>query len=682
MQTRQLIHLSIFTLFLTASIFAVDADAADLKSVVEQQLEIQKQLRDSVMTSQNTCTPDQPPPDSMKQCIQALCPISADQPNYEMTQAQILAEAAKRVGSDSAEIGGTLTAWATAQAVNIGTDLVAFQKLIDSGNLKTDAVYQPLHNVMFLAAELANVVFSENSTIDHLIVDSEKTKEKLKDIPADDQKWMLRALEGFYNLPVMRESFKIGSSSASAILKRMDPTLSLKDALKKEADAVDAASAAVVKKATELGMPPSVLSLSVTKSMTDAARNGQLQDEASLESFLQQATVSLAFSSMITKPENYPWLGGRSTDAITQLMKSGTLADRAKALQMYFAGSGFGKLLPTILQNCISNYSQGAAALPNDAELKAAKLQADGVIADLNSRVFSKLSTHTSAMLAGVFGKAEVFFPRTFAAYKSDFISGLEDDTNQYNASTQFTTSHPGASGAQAALFGVYALIGSDWTPDNYVGQQLNACDDYKLGSLDDRANQEEAVFWASWISVKNPKLGKSVMAHEMGHIMDKAMTSGNASVESAGKYKALEDCLGSKHLEPAAAAKTAIIQAFDKSLLVTYRQYNVEDYADQIAAIAEPDTNLGCCLVSSSDRDDPSVINSDATDTHSSDLFRALFSEQIRKGDIPNVCKAALAEAGTTRNFRSCWSADILLDPLRPSKSPMEPLQPSKSPM
>ncbi len=216
----------------------------------------------------------------------------------------------------------------------------------------------------------------------------------------------------------------------------------------------------------------------------------------------------------------------------------------------------------------------------------------------------------------------------------------------------------------QIALLEVYEYYGKDWSAENTIKPKLGFCSQrYNLPFIDDRANQQTEVFYASWVSVRYPNFGKAVMAHEMGHILDAFLKAGDASHVSFQKYIETNKCITARH--PEADSKQSIIYTVNTKGPMGERVkeelqvalYNSEDFADLISAMAFPKINLACGLMFGGEQDpNLSIVNSSSGDPHSSALFRALNMNGIANDSLPEVCQNALAAIGVKTDFSSCF--------------------------
>jgi hypothetical protein len=158
-------------------------------------------------------------------------------------------------------------------------------------------------------------------------------------------------------------------------------------------------------------------------------------------------------------------------------------------------------------------------------------------------------------------------------------------------------------------------------------------CDGMYDPGLIDSITPEDGVSRLSWMTVRYPQYGISVLAHEIGHVV----------------YKHSKDF----------SAQIACIKEQNGS-----DKYTAEDFADLLAIKTEKSladlgvdlngkkANVGCLFASL--RVGEGLTNTTPEDNHSSHLFRALKFALYRKQDLPVSCKA-LARTEKSNVLTSC---------------------------
>ena len=161
----------------------------------------------------------------------------------------------------------------------------------------------------------------------------------------------------------------------------------------------------------------------------------------------------------------------------------------------------------------------------------------------------------------------------------------------------------------------------------------VGLCDNLYDPSLIDSITPEDGASRLSWMTVRYPRYGISILAHEINHVV----------------YK------HSKRFQPQIACITEQNGT---------EKYTAEDFADLMAIktekilgdfgvdMADKKGNLGCLFASS--RIGEGLDNTTPEDSHSSHLFRAVKFALYRQQDIPMSCKT-LARLTKPSVMNSC---------------------------
>lgn len=215
--------------------------------------------------------------------------------------------------------------------------------------------------------------------------------------------------------------------------------------------------------------------------------------------------------------------------------------------------------------------------------------------------------------------KAAIRYPKSADQAAQDWIADLQSNMEyESNEIKRYATYD------DATLF-TFAVIFARAAKDrNHLCQDLVDLD------ITDKTLPVDESISLSWLSIKQPQLGMSILAHELGHIVD--LYSSDMGTERL--------CLREK-------------QSSD--------QYAAEDFADwfsaRVALQLEKNQhlhaeNLGCFLAMSDKT--LSLTNSSKEDSHSSHLFRALqFAAGVNQ-KIPQTC-STLASQESSKATQAC---------------------------
>lgn len=117
----------------------------------------------------------------------------------------------------------------------------------------------------------------------------------------------------------------------------------------------------------------------------------------------------------------------------------------------------------------------------------------------------------------------------------------------------------------------------------------------------------------------------EGVLSHEVGHCLDRMISTIQLEEQSRSKYKKLQECLSSMHEGK--------------------NQYLAEDFADWFAASLPNDSlNVGCHL--NSLIGGKPTFKSDERDSHSSILFRTIHILKVKGKTLPNSCVEMLKDS------------------------------------
>ncbi len=147
---------------------------------------------------------------------------------------------------------------------------------------------------------------------------------------------------------------------------------------------------------------------------------------------------------------------------------------------------------------------------------------------------------------------------------------------------------------------------------------------------------------------------GAAILAHEVGHVVDSHRDL-LTQPENQRRYKEVLACLNGLHPEQ---AETTEISFHGESIFRGF--YAEEDFADLISDKVfekRKGVNVSCGSIDSM-KPDP-LINSDASDPHSSHLYRILHTETVKSGTVTSQCKEYLQnfeKNETARRIENCW--------------------------
>ena len=210
---------------------------------------------------------------------------------------------------------------------------------------------------------------------------------------------------------------------------------------------------------------------------------------------------------------------------------------------------------------------------------------------------------------------AQIQYPKNQTDITSDWVAALQDDMTYEPQEMDRLKSY------DTSTMYVLALI-SAMMPE----KSNPLCGNLIDLSISDKTLPTNGFIALSWVSVRMPKLGVPILAHEFGHIVDAYSTT----------FADARVCVRDK-------------QGTD--------QYSGEDFADWFSTKVAmdlqatqklPSDNMGCFFAASAKS--LSLVNSDSADVHSSDLYRALQIANA-KGQASTNCNQLVQEQSKGTN-------------------------------
>jgi hypothetical protein len=173
--------------------------------------------------------------------------------------------------------------------------------------------------------------------------------------------------------------------------------------------------------------------------------------------------------------------------------------------------------------------------------------------------------------------------------------------------------------------------------PETIFEYAKETCDEWYLSGLSDHIYTASGSVYLSWVTVQHPDIGIGVIAHEIGHAVERILQ--NMDLASSPHLEHLELRLPYCH----ATFQTA------------NSQYASEDFADYFAGLLLREQsktvpwlrNYGCALIHEENDFYKIDLVNNRSGTHSRNPFRILNIENTwRDGDLPKSCETFKARA------------------------------------
>ncbi|MBI3544109.1 MAG: hypothetical protein HY075_12635 [Deltaproteobacteria bacterium] len=571
-------------------------------------------------------------------CMRAVCPSDAAHRTESDIVDAFVAAAGKQ---DVKAILDDTASWVLDELRQRGSEVQGMSELIANKNFHVDPAFGAMHDAVLPLTFLPAAVIKGVNADGSYEIDREKTASTLTGVPSGQRDWLLDSLAGYYREPLMGEVLEVAAGSAPVAfhLSKKYPGLPLGEALKKESARVSAFIADLESKVSgPLGLPPLVWKSMYRKDLLAEAASGTMPDDKSLESFYEDAKVIELIHGVLVSPREHPWFKRRKPGQLDEVVRSPVLKANVGKLAAFLKDdAAVRRLGTTVVGNCSSALALAKSVLPTSDELA----NGAGMVADVKRAVrdkfLSRLSVMTGATVGVQIAKVEAHFPQTPAQFEAMLVKERHAREKALGEEAEFLARAKPEVLQQGRALDIDAYADPAFDPEKYLLDEFDYCKRLiPVLSFSDAARADAGTYWVSWLSLKEPAIGKSVMAHELGHLVDHELRTGFVSEESGKKLTEARECLGRMHpdaLAPGPEGKTA-----DK--------FQGEDFADLVAATTFPGRNVACALWSPATEPYSKLSPASPTDDpnfHSSTLSRALHAERIGKGPLPAACRAQL---------------------------------------
>jgi len=280
---------------------------------------------------------------------------------------------------------------------------------------------------------------------------------------------------------------------------------------------------------------------------------------------------------------------------------------------------------------CAATYSILKAYSPNDQTIADFKKSEATII----GRFLKKTSGLLSAQSAIAINENAKSWHFIFAPSQSQALQMFKDTLSAERDGLQEVINHT----KSTATAGDVVTLALD---TENTSELSSICIEVNKLIKDQALRNEHAVYVSPVVTKLWPKTG-GILNHELGHLLDYALKSEGISDHTRKTKDTIETCLKSRHAEASS--------------------YSVEDWADFAGQIAnDKDAEPFECLFlrdwvgdGEFNKRSFSLENSDPTDKHSGDMYRALAKFSMMNGDIPKSCRSALQQKGEQAKFKDC---------------------------
>ncbi len=272
------------------------------------------------------------------------------------------------------------------------------------------------------------------------------------------------------------------------------------------------------------------------------------------------------------------------------------------------------------IQSCAIRVGRRMNNLPTAQKLQSIKSNIVTTKQKIESRFLAKLSVHSQKTLKDILDKIEINLPPSRESYEAAFKAKME----------RLATVDYADSPSKSRVTAIYDFR----TAQSYEKYMADDCD---YGILRERADHAIPGIEKINLSelVGDDQVATELIAHELFHTLDPALTLSPISKESGKKIDEIKGCLKSFHSNS--------------------DRYLTEDWADAGASLIVSDlpTNSWC----------PEVIKSgwnrpfSPIDSHSPILFRMLHQQTYKKNGLSDSCKKLLAVQKPVIQIKKCFN-------------------------
>lgn len=419
--------------------------------------------------------------------------------------------------------------------------------------------------------------------------------------------------------------------------KRQYPNLSYQDAVKK--DLVEAQEAlknapAELKRIFQLAGLDQEIEKKIKKTNDKSLPIDELEGQDIMR--VTDSVQQLVAISKHTKSD--PQLAVRIAKVLVDSKRSGSSQnEKIKVLPALAAGFEKKKLLDManvfsgserLYQNCLFQIANSFLTLPSEEQNKNFTAQLPEMRNQIKAAIKNKYSHVSGKILNDIVDTVSVYSPPSKEKYLENVLEQLKSKINRTNIIRE--TGDRNISDA--------AIIGS--LGDQSMTDQAEiekTCKNLSFHPVRDNTISLLGGISAGSDCVKHKDFGIGILAHELGHnFMHTLNSDKRISQESREKQKKVESCLVGLHTGFFEKLKKHNQnQPSDKQDKRKDDHYVSEDYSDVIGAITAQGANFWCEF----QPDGSAWSPLDATDPHSSDLFRLIHIETASGRTLPQEC-------------------------------------------
>lgn len=282
----------------------------------------------------------------------------------------------------------------------------------------------------------------------------------------------------------------------------------------------------------------------------------------------------------------------------------------------------------SLFKKCFGNLAYALENYPTEQQIQNSKPVLDAVKSDVIQALSKVLSPETLKCIQEPIAKIQFVYPLTkdeyFQSFKNLMQSHLDEDQKLLALAKK----------DQGDLSVAYSYRNDLNGSPRPLGLYED-CRSLGVRAISDHTEHGFNVLSLSAESIKSPDVGKSIVAHEIGHIVSNLMQNSSCiSEKSKEKFLKSKTCI--EGIQPP--------ELDSQSQKANYDVHFEEDFADVISAISEKN-NMWCSFYTDKKLNNMQKIEIEASpnDPHSSFYMRLLQFEINKTGELPNSCLRSL---------------------------------------
>lgn len=285
-----------------------------------------------------------------------------------------------------------------------------------------------------------------------------------------------------------------------------------------------------------------------------------------------------------------------------------------------------------LMDACLKSFNFSVRAAPSDAELQNIQTKIKAVKSASQNVAVELTEADLVNSLSRSIQNAEFLLPNTSDQVTPMWLRSIRAmmASDQQDATAR----------TLPQWFTRYGVDIVDEIADDAIFYSIsNLCSSLQPSGPSDHALTTLGKISLSWPTVKYPEFGVGVIAHELGHLVSTAMGR-----TSSSQFRQIRQCTVMRHLSPSNPS------------FVGNMNYVEEDWADTFAAQVlrgiSSRKNFACIFLAKdgstygSEEQPLSLENSNRSDTHSADFFRAI-QFQLELGSLPASCRQVVTSTG-----------------------------------